>query len=213
MNPFELITNWKEEEDGVVSIVKAMASEKGLLDEYQLAGLKQIMNELWEVIGSDMTVDHIADKCCESDEQRIKDIGQQLYAFTSKGSYGSYFSGSNNVNFQNRFTVLELDELQGYRKHLRQVVLLQMIYQIQQEMFLGERNRKKVVIIDEAWDLLKEGEVSTFLWNTNTVRQGSTVEVLVFVLSRSTTCMKTLWVALLLRTQLPCTYLVRQKSQ
>ena len=162
LNPFELITNWKEEEDSVVSIVKAMASEKGLLDEFQLAGLKQIMNELWIEKGRKMTVDHIAERCRESDEQRIKDVGQQLYAFTSKGSYGSYFSGSNNVNFQNRFTVLELDELQG-RKHLRQVVLLQMIYQIQQEMFLGERNRKKVVIIDEAWDLLKEGEVSTFM--------------------------------------------------
>ena len=162
LNPFELITNWKEEEDSVVSIVKAMASEKGLLDEFQLAGLKQIMNELWDEKGREMTVDHIAERCRESDEQRIKDVGQQLYAFTSKGSYGSYFSGSNNVNFQNRFTVLELDELQG-RKHLRQVVLLQMIYQIQQEMFLGERNRKKIVIIDEAWDLLKEGEVSTFM--------------------------------------------------
>ncbi|MFV8383125.1 type IV secretion system protein TraC [Vibrio parahaemolyticus] len=162
LNPFELISNWKEEEDGVVSIVKAMASEKGLLDEFQLAGLKQIMNELWDEKGREMTVDHIAERCRESGEQRIKDVGQQLYAFTSKGSYGSYFSGSNNVNFQNRFTVLELDELQG-RKHLRQVVLLQMIYQIQQEMFLGERNRKKVVIIDEAWDLLKEGEVSTFM--------------------------------------------------
>ncbi|MEF7682458.1 type IV secretion system protein TraC, partial [Klebsiella pneumoniae subsp. pneumoniae] len=27
----------------------------------------------------------------------------------------------------------------------------------------GERNRKKVVIVDEAWDLLKEGEVSVFM--------------------------------------------------
>ncbi|MDU7586734.1 MAG: ATP-binding protein [Acidovorax sp.] len=57
---------------------------------------------------------------------------------------------------------MELDELQG-RKHLRQVVLLQLIYQIQQEVFLGERNRKKIVIVDEAWDLLKEGEVATFM--------------------------------------------------
>lgn len=162
LNPFEMITNWKEEEDGVVSIVKAMASEKGLLDEFQLSGLKQIMTELWEEKGKEMKVDDIADRCRESKEQRIRDVGQQLYAFTSKGSYGSYFSGSNNVSFQNRFTVLELDELQG-RKHLRQVVLLQMIYQIQQEMFLGGRGRKKIVIIDEAWDLLKEGEVSTFM--------------------------------------------------
>lgn len=162
LNPFELITNWKEEEDGVVSIVKAMASEKGLLDEFQLAGLKQIMNQLWEAKGQQMKIDDIAKACREHDEQRIRDVGQQLYAFSSEGGYGTYFSGANNVSFQNRFTVLELDELQG-RKHLRQVVLLQMIFQIQQEMFLGEVGRKKIVIIDEAWDLLKEGEVSAFM--------------------------------------------------
>ncbi|MFW8217142.1 type IV secretion system protein TraC, partial [Klebsiella pneumoniae] len=108
--------------------------------------------------GKEMKVDDIAERCLEEEnDQRLKDIGQQLYAFTSKGSYGKYFSRKNNVSFQNQFTVLELDELQG-RKHLRQVVLLQLIYQIQQEVFLGERNRKKVVIVDEAWDLLKEGE-------------------------------------------------------
>ena len=110
-----------------------------------------------------MKVDDIADKCLEEQcDQRLKDVGTQLYPFTSKGSYGKYFAFDNNVSFQNQFTVLELDELQG-RKHLRQVVLLQLIYQIQQEVFLGERNRKKVVIVDEAWDLLKEGEVSVFM--------------------------------------------------
>lgn len=109
-----------------------------------------------------MKVDDIAERCLEGEDLRLKDVGQQLYAFTSEGSYGKYFSNKNNVSFQNQFTVLELDELQG-RKHLRQVVLLQLIYQIQQEVFLGERNRKKVVIVDEAWDLLKEGEVSVFM--------------------------------------------------
>jgi conjugal transfer ATP-binding protein TraC len=40
---------------------------------------------------------------------------------------------------------------------------LQLIYQIQQAVFLGERGRLKLVIIDEAWDLLKAGEVSVFI--------------------------------------------------
>ena len=86
----------------------------------------------------------------------------QLGSFTSRSSYGRFFAGHNNANFKNDLTVLELDELQG-RKHLRQVVLLQLISQIQREIFLGERDRKKIVIIDEAWDLLKEGEVSVFM--------------------------------------------------
>ncbi|MEC6096352.1 hypothetical protein [Enterobacter hormaechei] len=46
---------------------------------------------------------------------------------------------------------------------MRQVVLLQLIYQIQQEVFLRVNvNMQKSIIMDEAWDLLKEGEVSVF---------------------------------------------------
>lgn len=163
LNPFELVQNYEDEEDAIVSLVSAMASAKGLLDEWQVSALKQVMAKVWEEKGQAMKVDDVAERCLrDSEDQRLKDIGMQLYPFTSKGSYGKYFAHDNNVSFQNQFTVLELDELQG-RKHLRQVVLLQLIYQIQQEVFLGERNRKKVVIVDEAWDLLKEGEVSVFM--------------------------------------------------
>ena len=62
----------------------------------------------------------------------------------------------------NDFTVLELEELKG-RKHLQQVVLLQLIYQIQQEMYLGVRDRRKLLFIDEAWDLLTAGDVAKFV--------------------------------------------------
>ena len=163
LNPFELVQNYEDEEDAIVSLVSAMASAKGNLSEWQVSALKQVMADVWEEKGQKMKVDDIADRCLEEhQDQRLKDVGMQLYPFTSRGSYGKYFAHDNNVSFQNQFTVLELDELQG-RKHLRQVVLLQLIYQIQQEVFLGERNRKKVVIVDEAWDLLKEGEVSVFM--------------------------------------------------
>ena len=43
------------------------------------------------------------------------------------------------------------------------MVLLQLIYQIQQEMYLGERDRRKIVFIDEAWDLLTQGDVGKFI--------------------------------------------------
>ena len=162
LNPFELIKDWNEEEDGIVSLVSAMASPSGALTEYQVSGLKKVMKGLWEQKGITMTVDDISAACCENPDQRIKDVGEQLHAFTSRGAYGRFFTGSNNIRFNNNFTVLELDELQG-RTHLRQVVLLQLILQIQHEMFLGDRNRKKILIVDEAWALLNEGEVSVFM--------------------------------------------------
>nr|WP_298058510.1 type IV secretion system protein TraC [uncultured Halomonas sp.] len=161
LNPFELVHDYKDEEDALVSLVVAMASQNGNIDEYQVASLKRVMAELWEDKGKKMTADDIAERCLASDDRRVSDVGIQLYPFTKEGAYGSYFD-NNNINFKNKLTVLELDELQG-RKHLRQVILLQLIYQIQQAVFLGDRNTRKILLIDEAWDLLKDGEVATFM--------------------------------------------------
>lgn len=166
LNPFELLgddyNNYEEQEDTLVALVKAMASPKGLLDEYQDAELKTIVNRLFHEKGKHMNVDDIALRCKEHIDTRVNDIGSQLNAFTSNGSYGKYFTRQNNLNFSNQFTVLELDDLQG-RNHLRQVVLLQLIFQIQQAVYFGDRSVKKVLIIDEGWDLLGDGETARFL--------------------------------------------------
>ena len=151
-----------EEEDSLVCLIAAMASARGLLDEWQMAALKRVMGEIWRSKRGAMTIDDIAARCLGDSDRRLRDIGEQLHAFTALGNYGRYFTGENTVDFKNRFTVLELDELQG-RKHLRQIVLLQLIYRISREVYSGVRSRLKLVIVDEAWDLLKEGEVSVFI--------------------------------------------------
>jgi conjugal transfer ATP-binding protein TraC len=162
MNPFEIVQHFEEEADMLAGLVSQMAAPTEKLTDFQTAGLKRILKSLWTEKAQAMSVDDIAATLCAEDDQRLKDVGEQLFPFTTQGEYGRYFNGSNNAKFISDFTVLELEELKG-RKHLQQVVLLQLIYQIQQEMYLGERNRPKIVIIDEAWDLLTEGDVAKFM--------------------------------------------------
>ncbi|MCQ8181021.1 type IV secretion system protein TraC [Methylomonas sp. LW13] len=162
MNPFEIVQNFEEEADMLAGLVSQMAAPTEKLTDFQTAGLKRILKQLWTEKAQSMSVDDIAKCLCTETDQRLKDVGEQLFPFTTRGEYGRYFNGKNNAKFTNDFTVLELEELKG-RKHLQQVVLLQLIYQIQQEMYLGERNRPKIVIIDEAWDLLTEGDVAKFM--------------------------------------------------
>lgn len=163
LNPFELVKDFSDEEDVLIGLLTAMAAPTVPLVDFQTSGLKRILTACWEQKGHELTVDDIATALLADDEdQRIKDIGHQLYPFTRKGQYGRYFNGKNNLDFQNPFTVLELEELKG-RQHLQQVVLLQLIYQIQQDMYLGERDRPKIVIIDEAWSLLAQGNVGEFI--------------------------------------------------
>ncbi|MCD2450515.1 type IV secretion system protein TraC [Methylicorpusculum oleiharenae] len=162
MNPFEIVQNFEEEADMLAGLVSQMAAPTEKLTDFQTAGLKRILKQLWTEKAQAMSVDDIARQLCAETDQRLKDVGEQLFPFTTQGEYGRYFNGKNNAKFASDFTVLELEELKG-RKHLQQVVLLQLIYQIQQEMYLGERNRPKIVIIDEAWDLLTEGDVAKFM--------------------------------------------------
>ena len=162
LNPFELIHNWEEEADVIAALVTAMAAPTQPLGDYRTAGLKRALRELWDTHGTGMDVDLIARALLACEDERLRDVGVQLFPFTSQGEYGRWFHGRNTMDFSAELVVLELEELKG-RKHLQQVILLQLIFQIQQAMYLGERSRQKLVLIDEAWDLLTQGDVGKFI--------------------------------------------------
>jgi conjugal transfer ATP-binding protein TraC len=84
-----------------------------------------------------------------------------LHPYTREGVYGKYFESDATIDFSSDFIVLELEELKA-KKDLQTVVLLIMMYRITREMYFS-RERKKIVIIDEAWDLLSGGATAEFI--------------------------------------------------
>ena len=93
-----------------------MAAPTESLGDYRTAGLKRALKSLWDTKGTAMTVDDVAGALLADEDQRIRDVGQQLYPFTTAGEYGRFFNGANTVAFESSFVVLELEELKG-RKH------------------------------------------------------------------------------------------------
>ena len=85
-----------------------------------------------------------------------------LYAYSSRGQYGRFFEGPSNLSFENDLNVLELEELKA-KPELQTVVVLMIIWHIEREMYLGSRERRKLAIIDEAWDLLGGGFSGEFI--------------------------------------------------
>ncbi|MBF0609500.1 MAG: type IV secretion system protein TraC [Magnetococcales bacterium] len=162
LNPFFVVNNIEEEGDMLAGIFTAMISFRDPLSDFQSSVLRQAIQELWYVHKQKLTVDILAEYFKEDDDQRIRDMGQQLFAFTSHGEYGRYFVGDSPIAFDKAFTVLELEELRG-KAHLQQVVLLILIHRIQQEMYLGDRGRKKIIVIDEAWGLLGNEGTGPFI--------------------------------------------------
>ena len=162
LNPFELLTQWNEEADLIAGVFSAMAAPTSSLSDYQMAALKRTLKSLHDLLGNQVTIDIVAETLLDDSDPRLKDLGAQLYPFTESGEYGRYFAQGASVRFDKAFTVLELEELKG-RRHLQKVVLLLLILQVQKAMFEGPRDQKKLVIIDESWDLLTEGDAAAFI--------------------------------------------------
>ena len=162
LNPFSVVKDFEEEADMLNGLLQAMAAPTQRLSDLQTSVMRRVLNEAWADKGTDLDIDDIADRLKKENDPRVSDIGKQLFAFTSEGEYGRFFNGKNNLQFDNKLVVLELEELKG-KKHLQQVVLLQLIYQIQQEMYLGDRGQRKLMFVDEAWELLAEGDVAKFI--------------------------------------------------
>lgn len=167
LNIFELVKDYHEENDILKSVVKLMIAPNSTLSDTQSSVLERVMDEEWAKHGNSLNVDLIEKALKLTGEkmadQRILDMATQLYPFTTRGSFGRYFNGRNNIFFNKDFTVLELEELSG-RPALRKVILANLIFQIQQAVFLSQdKSQKKICMIDEAWDLLKEGQSALFV--------------------------------------------------
>jgi conjugal transfer ATP-binding protein TraC len=94
-------------------------------------------------------------------ERDLSRLATALEPYTRHGVYASYFEGAANIQFDKDFVVLELEELKS-KKDLQSVVMQLIMYRITQEMY-RDRSRRKLVIIDESWDLMGTGASGNFI--------------------------------------------------
>lgn len=162
MNPFTLVQDVDDEADLLKSLVSKMAAPTSGLDDYHMARLEEALRAVWGRLGNEMSITDVWDYFLQQEDPRLRDMGAMLYPWTRHGSYGLWFDGRNNLAFGNNLVVLELEELKA-KKNLQQIILLQLIAKIQHEMYLSGTGQKKILIIDEAWDLLDDPGVAKFM--------------------------------------------------
>jgi conjugal transfer ATP-binding protein TraC len=141
-----------------------MASPSKAMSDLEKSYIERAIKEVWEEKGRNTEIDDVVRKLetMEDPYHRAEDIARMLYPFSRSGQYGKFFQGRANITFEKSLTVIELEELKG-KKELQSVVLLLMIYHIGRTMYLGERGRKKLAVIDEAWDLLGGQATADFI--------------------------------------------------
>ena len=176
INPFDLVHDIKEDMDFLVPILEQMASPNDGLNDYLKSVLQahilHVMSNKPE--GDIVTVtDLVKSLRCGSPnpvdasmvhepDGRILDLSVQLEPYTKDGAYGRYFNGRTSVNFNSNFICLELEGLKS-RKDLQSVILLCLIFRINTDLTVGDKTIRKMVVIDEAWDLLSHKHAAGFI--------------------------------------------------
>lgn len=176
LNPFPLVEDIDEDMELLQPLLAQMVSPREPLDGFQYSTLGAAIKKVWKARGRSMSVTDIHDLLATgrldagSDagpyevsavDRRLQDLAAMLHPYTREGAYGKYFDGHASIDFGADLVVLELEELKA-KKDLQTVVLLIVMYRITREMYFS-RDRKKIVIIDEAWDLLSGGATAEFI--------------------------------------------------
>jgi len=154
INPFSHVIDINEEMSLLKPLLAKMAAASRQTNDLENSMLEEAIRECFSQHGNDMTITHISLFLSNQDDPRTKDLARMLLPYTKNGMYGRYFEGRSTLNFDNNFIVLELEELKS-KKDLQALVLMIVMYEIQQAMYMGERGQRKVCIIDEAWDLMQ----------------------------------------------------------
>tara|TARA_R110002073_G_scaffold255729_2_gene418267 strand:+ start:1655 stop:4198 length:2544 start_codon:yes stop_codon:yes gene_type:complete len=138
---------------------KASDSEKGLVE----SAIVQVWNSYADDGDIDKVAAHLKDFMGDDHGRKeASDLARSLTPYTSKGAYGEYFNGRASVTIDNDLMVFEMAELES-KKDLRSVVLLSILFLINNTMHSEGRDRKKALVIDESWSLLGDGSTGEFI--------------------------------------------------
>ncbi len=159
---FEDVTSFEDQVDLLTDLMAVMIAPRDGLNEFQTAYLKHTIEKAWEETKHQTTIDRIAELLSQADRTDISDLALQLRPFTSVGSYGRFFRGPSNINFNRDMVVVELSDLKE-KPLLQRVILLVLMNKISSAIYRGDRSRKQMLLIDEAWELLSADATATFV--------------------------------------------------
>ncbi len=168
LNPFSMVVDINNDMEMLLPLLAEMASPREPLNNFCYTALASAIKQVWEIKGKNCTVTDIFEllrsgKISDESEKesQLMHMAVALEPYTKYGVYASYFEGPATIEFTKDFIVLELEELKS-KRDLQAVVMQIIMYRITQEMYL-DRSRRKIVIIDEAWDLMGSGSSGHFI--------------------------------------------------
>lgn len=171
LNPFSRIPTGDTREcaelrEEMISLVcplfQVMAAPKHGTNDLENSFIEQAVRWSWDTYQTASCVDTVCEFLSAHEDRIARNMGQSLFPFTSRGSFGHYFNGQSTVSLKERLVVIETDHLRNYPS-LMTVIVQMMIIQINQEMARGDRKKPFMIMIDEAWKLLSGQGTAAFM--------------------------------------------------
>ena len=163
-SPFSAVSSIEEDIDMVAGIIEIMVAQKSTLSDFELSLMKEAIKEAWAAKGNEAIIDDVYNALATkaSGDRIIYELAFRLKEFTSKGSYGKYFSGDKKAEMSGKqLNVFEVGGLNG-QDTLQAVILFMILAEIKKRVFKDmldpeKRERRKLIVIDEGWQMLLKG--------------------------------------------------------
>jgi conjugal transfer ATP-binding protein TraC len=171
INPFSMIdadaaANDDDYRLDCLSMLKAMVSQMARhtdrLNDTERGLIDGVVNAVWNAQGRSGSVDDVIAGLRENDDPLSSSLAVSMMPFGTSGTYGKFFEGEATFKLDADLTVFELSDLSS-REELRAVVLTAIMFMSSQSMRKLDRSRRKALIMDEAWQMLRGGAMAEFV--------------------------------------------------
>lgn len=132
-------------------ITIAMAYPTSIPSDYTRMAVQDCIVSAFRRVGGEMGAKDVYEEMARHEDPRVQDVALQMKPY-AVGHLAAWFNGEPEITFKNRFTILELEELNA-DLDLRGVVLQLVIQYIERDMYRSDRSIHKLCLLDEAWDL------------------------------------------------------------
>jgi hypothetical protein len=146
----------------VKAIVGQMARHSAKLTDTERGLIDRAVNMVWSERGPLRRSPASAKRWPVFGHDTASDLATALAPYMAGGTYGAFFEGQASLDLDTDFTVFEMSDL-ATREELRSVVLSAIMFMTSQAMTRSPRSVRKLLLIDEAWSMLKGGSMGEFV--------------------------------------------------
>ncbi len=169
LNPFSMISDEAMDNDeevanaisAIVQVVKTMARGEDGCSREEAGLIDEMVGMVWADRGREGSVTDVRDALREAGGAIGTALAMSMSPYCD-GTYKAFFEGDCTLDLTNSFTVFEMSDLES-KKELRSVIVMCLLFQISERMRKGGRAQRKMVIVDEAWQMLGGGAAGEFI--------------------------------------------------